>query len=55
MSFARVRERINQAYTDDFVDSVIEQFPRDLRHATLKGGRKGVARIPQEQDVNDEA
>ena len=49
MGFDRVRERINSSYADDFLASVITEFPRQLRFARLKGGRVGVARIVEEE------
>lgn len=54
MTLSRVRESINAAYSDRFVESVIQQFPKHLRYARLKGGKEGVARIPLEQNIEEE-
>ena len=54
MSFERVRKNINRAYTDEFLESLVEHFPNDLRKAKLKGGKPGIARII-ESDVDEEA
>jgi hypothetical protein len=37
------------------LDSVIDAYPNDLRRATLRGPKKGVARILAETDQEDEA
>ena len=49
MSFERVREKLNNSYTDVFLLSVINADPRDLRLARLKGGNLGVARLVEEE------
>lgn len=48
MSCERVREKIQQSYSDAYLESVICEFPTELRVARLNGGRKGVARIVEE-------
>jgi hypothetical protein len=55
MSFGRVREKINSSYEDSFLESLIEAYPNDLRRATLKGRKKGVARIVVETEKEEEA
>lgn len=45
MSLKKVRKKINQAYTDKFLESLPEYFPNELRRAKLKGGKPGIARI----------
>ena len=54
MSFEIVRKNINSAYTDNFLDSLLEHYPNKLRRAQLKGNKAGIARIV-ETDVDDEA
>jgi hypothetical protein len=53
MSFDRVRAKLQRPYDDDYLDSVIREFSTELRHARLKGGGKGVARVTEE-DAGDE-
>jgi hypothetical protein len=53
MSFDRVRARLERSYDDDYLDAVIREFPTELRHARLKGGRKGVAKVVEE-DAGEE-
>lgn len=55
MSFDRVREKINRSYRDPFLNSVIESFPSDIRHARLKGAKKGVALVTEETAEEHEA
>jgi len=54
MSFERIRERINTTYSDRFLDSVIDSFPTDLRHARLKGSKSGAARIVEDTNIEQE-
>jgi hypothetical protein len=54
MSFERVRETIKVSYSDSFLDSVIETYPNTLRHATLRGEKRGVARVIVETDEEEE-
>ena len=48
MSCERIRERIHCGYSDAYLESIIREFPTELRVARLKGGRRGVARIVEE-------
>jgi hypothetical protein len=48
MGCDRVREKIHRGYSDAYLESVIREFPTELRFARLRGGRKGVARIVEE-------
>lgn len=54
VSFDRVREKINKTYTDSFLNSVIADFPEDLRKAKLKGNKAGVARLTEESDQSQD-
>ncbi|WP_089725121.1 hypothetical protein [Candidatus Thiosymbion oneisti] len=54
MSFDRVRKNINKSYTNEFLESLIEHFPKELRTARLKGSKSGIARII-ESDEDEEA
>ena len=53
MSFERVRDKINSAYTNDFLESLIKHFPNVVRKAILKGSKPGIARMV-ESDANEE-
>jgi hypothetical protein len=55
MSFDRVRDTIDESYEDSFLDSVVDACPNDLRRATLRGPKKGVARLLAETEREDEA
>ena len=54
MSFERARKNINKAYTNEFLEGLVEHFPNEVRKAKMKGGKPGIARIV-ESDVDDEA
>jgi hypothetical protein len=43
VSFERVRGRINEKYTDDFLKQVIDDMPERFRRARLKGDKPGIA------------
>lgn len=53
MSFERVREKISKAYSDEFLEGLVKDFPNELRKARLKDQRPGIARIV-ESGVDDE-
>ena len=42
ISYQRVRLKINQSYTDQFLEQVIDHYPKDFRRAKLKGERAGI-------------
>lgn len=42
VSFERVRDRINEEYTDDFLKRLIDQMPDRFRRARLKGDKPGI-------------
>jgi len=54
MSYGCVRQNINRAFSDDFLETLIISFPNDLRKARLRGAKPGIARII-ESNVDDEA
>ena len=54
MSYERIQRNVNQAYSNEFLESLPVHFPNQLRRAKLKGGKPGLARIV-ESDVEDEA
>lgn len=55
ISFDRVRQKINQAHSNKFLEQVIEDFPQELRRAKLKGNKPGLARLVIENDDAEEA
>ncbi|WP_305910345.1 hypothetical protein Q9L42_000015 (plasmid) [Methylomarinum sp. Ch1-1] len=50
MTLETIREKINQVYTNDFLNSLPVHFPNEIRRATLKGNKPGLARITEEND-----
>lgn len=52
VSFERIRQNINDGYSNAFLESVIAAYPNELRKARLKGGKPGMARL-EEDDVED--
>jgi hypothetical protein len=55
MSYERVRENINGAYSDTFLESLVTHFPNALRKAKLKGGKPGLAKLTEEVGGEGEA
>jgi hypothetical protein len=43
-SFDYIRQRVNSSYTDPFLFSLIDQFPRDLMRITCKGEQPGTTK-----------
>ena len=48
--FERVREKLNSLYTDAFLESVINAYPTELRHARSPGGVGGIGRLVDEEE-----
>ena len=45
VSFERIRERINGAYSDAFLLKLVDRSPERFRRARLKGGKPGLALV----------
>jgi hypothetical protein len=45
MSYERIRQRIGPHLTDDALDLLVRNNPKVLRHAALKGGKRGLAKL----------
>jgi hypothetical protein len=54
VSFDRIRERIDQSYTDEFLGQLPSYFPKELRRARLAGGKVGLARVVREDEASPE-
>lgn len=50
ISFGRIRDKIDSSYSDDFLISVIDLFPDDLRLARIKGGKRGVGILIEKEE-----
>ena len=50
ISFERIRNVIDSSYSDDFLESVIDLFPDDLRLARIKGGKRGVGLLIEKEE-----
>lgn len=48
MKLETIREKINQGYTDEFLNSLPVHYPNEIRRARLKENKPGLARIVQE-------
>jgi hypothetical protein len=44
LSFARIREKIDASYSDDFLLDLIRSYPDRWARATLRGERLGIRR-----------
>jgi hypothetical protein len=46
-SYDRLRERVGNHLTDEMLEDLIRSRPDMFRHATIKGGKQGIAkRVP---------
>lgn len=52
-SFAKVRQNINNAYTDEFLLAMIDAAPNRWRRARMEGGRPGVALVSESSSGDD--
>ena len=50
MSFNRIREVIDKDYSDEYLKSVIDQFPKEFRFARIKGGKPGISLLMEEEE-----
>lgn len=48
MSFERIREKLNSNYSDEFLEKLVQDFPKDIRRAKLKGDKPGIGRVEVE-------
>lgn len=50
MKLDTIREKLNQGYTDEFLNSLPVYYPNEIRRAKLKGNQPGLARITDEDN-----
>jgi hypothetical protein len=55
MSFNRIRQELNPTYNDEFLEKLIQEFPKVIRRTKLKGDKPGVGRIIVEATDDEEA
>lgn len=48
VSFERIREKYGDEFTDNYLMSVIKEFPQYLRVGRLKNGKKAAARLTRD-------
>ena len=53
ISFEGIREHIDAAYMNDFLISLTQFFPNDVRRAVLNGDRQGLGRIVESIEICD--
>lgn len=51
VSFDRIGRVIDVSYTPEFLLSVIDYFPDELRLAKIKGGKRGVGLVIEEEEL----
>jgi len=45
MSYERIRQRIDPQLTDEALDALVSANPKVFRHAVLRGGKRGIAKL----------
>ncbi len=50
MTLDAIREKINQGYSSQFLNSLPTHYPNEIRRAKLKGSKQGLARFFEEGD-----
>ena len=53
MKLETIRDKINQGYREDFLNSLPVHFPNEIRRAMLEGNKPGLARIMEEKDKDN--
>ena len=53
MTLETIRKNIDKSYSDDFLNSLPVYFPSDIRRAKLRGNNPGLARIVEENGVDE--
>lgn len=55
MSFEKIREKLNSAYNNEFLEKLVQEFPKEIRRAKLKGDKPGIGRVVVETSGEEEA
>ncbi|MBL4604614.1 MAG: hypothetical protein JKY02_02830 [Flavobacteriaceae bacterium] len=50
MSFDRVQKNIDTTYGSELINRVINKFPEDFRIGTIKGGKKAIVVLDEEEE-----
>lgn len=45
ISFRRVRQEFSPDYSDEFLEKLIQEFPKEVRRTRLKGDKPGIGRV----------
>lgn len=55
MSFERIKEKLNSSYSNEFLEKLVQEFPKEIRRAKLKGDKPGIGRVVVETSDEEEA
>ena len=55
ISFRRVRQEFSSNYSEEFLEKLIQEFPKEVRRTKLKGGKPGIGRVLVETTDEEEA
>jgi hypothetical protein len=55
MSFERIREKLNSNYSNEFLEKLVQEFPKEIRRAKLKDDKPGIGRVVVETSDEEEA
>lgn len=50
MSFQRIQKNIDTTYNSDLILTIIDKFPEDFRIGTIKGGKKAIVVLDEEEE-----
>ena len=54
ISFNKVRKEFNPKYTDEFLESLLQEYPREIRRVKLKCGGFAIGRVIDETTDGEE-
>ncbi|MEQ6124390.1 hypothetical protein AAON49_09335 [Pseudotenacibaculum sp. MALMAid0570] len=49
MSYERVQKNIDSSFNQELIDSILDKYPEDFRVGTIKGGKKAIVVLGEEE------
>ena len=49
MSYERIQKNIDHSFNQELIDSILDKYPEDFRVGTIKGGKKAIVVLGEEE------
>ncbi|MFD2567020.1 hypothetical protein [Pseudotenacibaculum haliotis] len=49
MSYERIKKNIDHSFTPELIDNILNKYPEDFRIGTIKGGKKAIVVLGEEE------